>query len=167
MLTCYPLPERPRRAQGEGACAATDAAIGSCPPSWSWLACWRPRCSAPGTGLTGPDTGRCSTYDFPILHTHLHFSRDAWSVHSVEGILALMDQAGVYRALVSSTPGHGTLMLYQQAPDRIVPVLLAVPPAVRCVHLDDRHDGGFVRRGAPRERRLPWNPTLHLDSRVC
>ena len=53
-----------------------------------------------GNGPSGPAPAAAQTDDFPIFDTHLHFSRDAWSVHSVEGILALMDQAGVYRALV-------------------------------------------------------------------
>jgi hypothetical protein len=61
--------------------------------------------------------------DFPIFDTHLHFSQDAWGLFTAQDILALMDQAGVYRALVSSTPDDGTLQLYQLAPDRIIPIL--------------------------------------------
>jgi Amidohydrolase len=61
--------------------------------------------------------------DFPIFDTHLHFSQDAWGLFTAQEILALMDQAGVYRALVSSTPDDGTLQLYQLAPDRIIPIL--------------------------------------------
>jgi hypothetical protein len=74
-------------------------------------------------GPAGVQTAAAQTDDLPIFDTHLHFSREAWAVHSAQGILALMDQAGVYRALVSSTPDDGTLMLYEAAPDRIVPVL--------------------------------------------
>jgi len=76
-----------------------------------------------GVGVTGPTEAAAQTDDLPIFDTHLHFSRDAWAVYSAERILALMDQAGVYRALVSSTPDDGTLLLYQLAPDRIVPIL--------------------------------------------
>ena len=61
--------------------------------------------------------------DFPIFDTHLHYSQDAWSLFSPREIVALMDQAGVYRALMSSTPDDGTLQLFQFAPDRIIPVL--------------------------------------------
>jgi Amidohydrolase len=61
--------------------------------------------------------------DFPIFDTHLHFSQDAWGLFTAQEILGLMDQAGVYRALVSSTPDDGTLQLYQLAPDRIIPIL--------------------------------------------
>ena len=38
-------------------------------------------------------------------------------------MLALLDQAGVRRAFVSSTPDENTVRLYEAAPDRIVPVL--------------------------------------------
>lgn len=61
--------------------------------------------------------------ELPIFDTHLHYSQDAWGLFSAADILALMDQAGVYRALVSSTPDDGTLLLFQLGPDRIVPVL--------------------------------------------
>jgi predicted TIM-barrel fold metal-dependent hydrolase len=61
--------------------------------------------------------------DFPIFDTHLHYSQDAWGLFSPQEIVALMDQAGVYRALLSSTPDDGTLQLFQFAPDRILPVL--------------------------------------------
>ena len=61
--------------------------------------------------------------DFPIFDTHLHYSQDAWGLFSPQEIVALMDQAGVYRALVSSTPDDGSLMLAQLAPGRIIPVL--------------------------------------------
>lgn len=61
--------------------------------------------------------------DFPIFDTHLHYSQDAWGIFSAQEILALMEQAGIYKALMSSTPDDGTLLLYQLAPDRIVPIL--------------------------------------------
>jgi hypothetical protein len=59
----------------------------------------------------------------PIFDTHLHYSRDAWNLYSVDEILGILDRANVYRALVSSTPDDGTLMLHARAPDRIVPIL--------------------------------------------
>src|SRR5918912_3519774 len=61
--------------------------------------------------------------DLPIFDAHLHYNRDQWSVYSVDDILALLDSAGVQKAFVSSTPDDGTLMLYDRAPDRIVPDL--------------------------------------------
>jgi hypothetical protein len=70
--------------------------------------------SAPSAQPGGP---------YRIFDTHLHYSQDAWSVYSPDEILQLMDQARVYKALVSSTPDDGTLLLYERAPDRIVPIL--------------------------------------------
>ena len=61
--------------------------------------------------------------DLPIFDTHLHYSSDGWATFSADAILDLLAQAGVYRALVSSTPDDGTLALYERAPDRVVPVL--------------------------------------------
>ena len=61
--------------------------------------------------------------DLPIFDTHLHYSSDGWGTFSADAILDLMAKAGVYRALVSSTPDDGTLALYERAPDRVVPIL--------------------------------------------
>jgi predicted TIM-barrel fold metal-dependent hydrolase len=59
----------------------------------------------------------------PIFDTHIHYSRPDWQVFTPERVLAILDQAGVQRALVSSTPDDGTLQLYAAAPQRIVPFL--------------------------------------------
>jgi hypothetical protein len=64
-----------------------------------------------------------SNDDLPIFDTHLHYNREAWGLYSVDEVLALLDQAGVRKAFVSSTPDEGTLMLYDRAPERIVPSL--------------------------------------------
>ncbi|MFN8524219.1 MAG: amidohydrolase family protein [Chloroflexota bacterium] len=61
--------------------------------------------------------------NFPIFDTHIHYSQDAWAQFSVDDALSILDQAGIYRAMVSSTPDEGTLMLYQRDPGRIIPVL--------------------------------------------
>jgi len=54
---------------------------------------------------------------------HLHYSTPDWAVYSPEQILAILDKAGIGRALVSSTPDDGTLKLYDKDPRRIVPIL--------------------------------------------
>jgi len=59
----------------------------------------------------------------PIVDTHLHYSQNSWQDQTPAAILLLMDQAGVSRAFVSSTPDDGTVRLFDMAPDRIVPVL--------------------------------------------
>jgi hypothetical protein len=73
--------------------------------------------------LTPTVSAQQSTDDLPIFDAHLHYSRDAWSLYSVDEIFGLLDEAGVYKAFVSSTPDEGTLRLYERAPDRIVPNL--------------------------------------------
>ncbi len=59
----------------------------------------------------------------PIFDAHIHYSRPDWSVYTPERALSMLAQAGVRRAIVSSTPDDGTLMLYEKAPAGIVPFL--------------------------------------------
>lgn len=59
----------------------------------------------------------------PLFDAHIHYSSDAWEALPVHEALAILDRAGVARALVSSTPDDGTLKLHQAAPARIVPEL--------------------------------------------
>jgi len=61
--------------------------------------------------------------ELPIFDAHIHYSRPDWQVFPPEQILAILDRAGVQRALVSSTPDDGTLRLYAVAPQRIIPFL--------------------------------------------
>jgi Amidohydrolase len=61
--------------------------------------------------------------DLPIVDAHIHYSQPDWAVLTPDRVLAILDQAGVRRALVSSTPDDGTLKLYDKAPQRIVPFL--------------------------------------------
>lgn len=61
--------------------------------------------------------------ELPLFDAHIHYNQPDWSVLPPARILALLDQAGVQRALVSSTPDEGTVMLYELAPHRIVPFL--------------------------------------------
>jgi hypothetical protein len=61
--------------------------------------------------------------ELPIFDAHIHYSQPDWGVLSAEQALATLEQAGVRRALVSSTPDDGTLKLYEQAPQRIIPFL--------------------------------------------
>jgi hypothetical protein len=61
--------------------------------------------------------------ELPLLDSHLHYSQNSWQDQTPAAILLLMDQAGVRRAFVSSTPDEGTVRLFEMAPDRVVPVL--------------------------------------------
>ncbi|MGQ0663836.1 MAG: amidohydrolase family protein [Pseudomonadota bacterium] len=59
----------------------------------------------------------------PIFDTHVHYSRPAWTLYPPASVAAILDAAGVRRALVSSSPDDGTLMLYRHDSDRVVPIL--------------------------------------------
>ena len=59
----------------------------------------------------------------PVFDTHVHYSREAWESYSPRVILDKLTAAGVARALVSSTPDDGTLKLYREDKERIVPIL--------------------------------------------
>lgn len=61
--------------------------------------------------------------DVPIFDAHVHYKEPAWKPYPVESVIKLMDQNGVAMGLVSSTPDEGTIMLWQHAPNRIVPEL--------------------------------------------
>ena len=74
-----------------------------------------------GLLLAGPPAD--SAQDLVIFDAHLHYSQDAWEQYPPERVLAILDQASVRRALVSSTPDDGTLKLYEKAPMRITPIL--------------------------------------------
>ena len=66
---------------------------------------------------------RAQTPDLPIFDTHIHYSAPDWTEYPEDRILGILAQAGVKRALVSSTPDDGTIKLYQKDPKRIVPIL--------------------------------------------
>ena len=59
----------------------------------------------------------------PIFDAHLHYSHDAWERLPPKDAVALMRQAGLKRAMVSSSSDEGTQMLFEAAPELILPVL--------------------------------------------
>src|SRR5713226_7812991 len=59
----------------------------------------------------------------PLFDGHIHYSRPDWNTYTPEQVFAILDQAGIRRALVSSTPDDGTLKLYERAPKRVIPIL--------------------------------------------
>lgn len=61
--------------------------------------------------------------DLPIFDAHMHYKEPAWELYPVESIVEKMDANGVAMGLVSSTPDEGTIMLWEYAPNRIVPEL--------------------------------------------
>ena len=61
--------------------------------------------------------------ELPLFDAHIHYSQGDWDTLSPEQALAILERAGVRRALVSSTPDDGTLTLYQADPKRSIPFL--------------------------------------------
>ena len=61
--------------------------------------------------------------DVPLFDAHMHYKEPAWEAYPVKSVIELMDRNGVAMALVSSTPDEGTIMLWEYAPNRIVPEL--------------------------------------------
>ncbi len=59
----------------------------------------------------------------PIFDAHLHYSHDAWERLPPAEAVALLRQAGLKQAMVSSSSDEGTQKLYAAAPDLVLPVL--------------------------------------------
>jgi hypothetical protein len=59
----------------------------------------------------------------PIFDAHLHYSHDAWDRLPAKEVVALLRQAGIKRAMVSSSSDDGTQKLFKEAPDLVLPVL--------------------------------------------
>ena len=74
--------------------------------------------SATATASRAPSTDPIALFD-----AHVHYSADARQRFTIDEVLAILREAGVRRALVSSTPDDGTIALYERAPDLIIPIL--------------------------------------------
>jgi hypothetical protein len=61
--------------------------------------------------------------DLPIFDAHVHYSHDAWANLPPAQAIDVLRQAGVRRALVSSSGDEGTQRLAAAAPDLILPSL--------------------------------------------
>jgi Amidohydrolase len=59
----------------------------------------------------------------PIFDAHLHYSHDAWERLPPKEAVALLRQAGLKRAMVSSSSDEGTQKLFAEAPDLVLPSL--------------------------------------------
>jgi len=75
-------------------------------------------------GLIGAGAASAAgDWPLPIFDTHMHYSQPAWTAYPPAAVVKAMDEAGVPRALVSSTPDDGTLALYRHDPSRFTPEL--------------------------------------------
>ena len=61
--------------------------------------------------------------DMPLFDAHIHYSHDAWELVPPKQAIAILRQAGLRGAFVSSSNDEGTQMLMAEAPDLIVPEL--------------------------------------------
>lgn len=61
--------------------------------------------------------------DLPIFDAHVHYSHDAVSYLPPAEVVKILRDAGVRKALVSSSDDRGTQLLKAAAPDLIVPAL--------------------------------------------
>lgn len=61
--------------------------------------------------------------DMPIFDAHIHYSHDAVAHVPPKEAAVILRQAGVQRALVSSSDDEGTQKLFAEAPDIVVPSL--------------------------------------------
>lgn len=59
----------------------------------------------------------------PLFDAHIHYSHDAWELVPPKQAVAILRQAGLIGALVSSSDDDGNQMLAAEAPDLIVPEL--------------------------------------------
>jgi Amidohydrolase len=73
--------------------------------------------------LVWSGTAGLSNAGQPIFDGHIHYNQDAQQRYSPEAVLRILKDAGMTRALVSSTPNDGTVKLYEAQPDFIVPFL--------------------------------------------
>ncbi|MFN9744319.1 MAG: amidohydrolase family protein [Betaproteobacteria bacterium] len=70
-----------------------------------------------------PGLVRAQAGPLPMFSAHQHYSHDAWERIPPPQAVALLRQAGLKRAMVSSSSDEGTQKLYALAPDLVVPVL--------------------------------------------
>ena len=61
--------------------------------------------------------------ELPIFDAHIHYSHDTWDALPPKAAIKILRDAGLKRALVSSSSDDGTQKLYAEAPDLIVPEL--------------------------------------------
>ena len=70
-----------------------------------------------------PSAARAVGAQLPIFDAHIHFSHDAAERFSAGEAVAILEKAGLKRALVSSSGDAGTRALYAAAPGLVLPSL--------------------------------------------
>jgi len=73
--------------------------------------------------LTLPTAVIGETKQQPIFDAHIHYSHDVWDAITPQDAIRRLREAGIVRALVSSSSDEGTRKLYQADPDFVIPAL--------------------------------------------
>lgn len=60
----------------------------------------------------------------PIFDMQVHYNQESWRRVSTEAILNTADELNIPWLLVGSTPNEGTLRLYREDPQRVIPMLV-------------------------------------------
>ena len=94
-----------------------------------------------------PSAARAAGPPMPIFDAHIHFSHDAADLLSAGEAVAILERAGLKRALVSSSGDAGTRALHAAAPDLAPAEPSPLPPAGRDRHLGRRSVGDRLPRG--------------------
>lgn len=58
--------------------------------------------------------------DLPVFDAHMHYSHDAWDTLPAKDAIAILKQAGVRRALISSSGDDGQQRLKAEAPELVM-----------------------------------------------
>ncbi|HEU4684530.1 MAG TPA: hypothetical protein VFS39_08535 [Nitrospira sp.] len=70
-----------------------------------------------------PPSEAAPAAEIPLFDAHIHYNHDVWDALSPKEAVAILREAGVRCALVSSSGDEGTRRLYAEAPDLVVPEL--------------------------------------------
>lgn len=89
-----------------------------------------------------------------FFDVHIHYSHDVWDSLSPEAAVARLRQAGISRAMVSSSGDAGTRRLYQAAPDLVIPALR--PYRQRSDLNDWMHDDSVISYLEKKLRDFPY-----------
>lgn len=92
--------------------------------------------------------------ELPIFDAHIHYSHDAVTFVPPEEVAKILRDAGVRKALVSSSDDRGTQLLKQAAPDIVVPALR--PYRRRGAINTWMHDDAVIRYMAERLSRFEY-----------
>lgn len=119
--------------------------------------------SAAAAAILGRGSAAAGTHPGPLFDAHIHYNYEIAAVLTPHAAVQRLREAGIARAIVSSTPDEHTLDLHAAAPDLVIPFLRPYRS-----HADR---GGWLQNAdvlAELERRLARTPyqgigELHIN----